>query len=153
MQKDNSNNKLFSDNVILTNKEKTEYSVEVANLDIIMRKFGLDRIDFFKIDIEGGEYRVLPACRNVFQRYRPTIFISLHPGFNRTYCTHSLLEKTINKIRTFIDHVHALYSLSFYKHLYLQNKKRISILTVVFGATFCKSNKYHQIVFTDSIWT
>lgn len=152
-QKETSNNKLFSDIVTTSTKHEKVYAVEVATLDNIMRKFGLDRIDFFKIDIEGGEYRVLPACRDLFRRHRPTLFISLHPGFNRTYRTHSLLERLVNKFRNLIDHVRLLCGLRFYKYLYLQNKERISILTAVLGATFSKSNKYHQLVFTDLSWS
>ena len=73
LQKESSNNKLFSDIVISSTEHDKGYTVEVATLSSIMSKFDLERLDFFKIDIEGGEYRVLPACRDVFRRHRPTI--------------------------------------------------------------------------------
>jgi FkbM family methyltransferase len=36
---------------------------------------------FLKIDIEGGEYALLPALRDFIQRHRPTIYLSLHSNF------------------------------------------------------------------------
>lgn len=36
---------------------------------------------FLKIDIEGGEYALLPALRNLLKRENCAVFISLHPEF------------------------------------------------------------------------
>jgi FkbM family methyltransferase len=36
---------------------------------------------FLKIDVEGGEYDLLPALAGFVRRWRPTIYLSLHPYF------------------------------------------------------------------------
>ncbi len=36
---------------------------------------------FMKIDIEGGEYELLPHLRSFIRRHRPTLCLSLHPQF------------------------------------------------------------------------
>ena len=36
---------------------------------------------FIKMDIEGGEFEVLPAIADYLTERRPTLYLSLHPGF------------------------------------------------------------------------
>jgi FkbM family methyltransferase len=143
---DSGNHKLFSDMV------RGDYAVEAATLPTILEKTGVERVDFFKIDIEGGEYRVLPACVGTFRKYRPTVFISLHPSAPRTYRSQAITVRLYNKLLTLMDHARTLYGLSFYRYLYLQDKRRIRVLAAVLGAAFGRTNKYHQLVFTDREW-
>jgi len=52
---------------------------------VTLKRFILDnRIDdcsFIKIDIEGGEFDVVPAIADYLAERRPTVFLSVHPGF------------------------------------------------------------------------
>ena len=39
---------------------------------------GADRPDFIKMDIEGGEFEVIPSMAEYLQRERPALYLSLH---------------------------------------------------------------------------
>jgi FkbM family methyltransferase len=48
--------------------------VRVVRLDDWLSQFGIDRLDFIKLDVEGGELSVLQGAMNLFQRKpRPVI--------------------------------------------------------------------------------
>jgi FkbM family methyltransferase len=42
---------------------------------------GVDHLDFIKIDIEGGEFELLPSMRDYLQSDKPTVHLSLHAPF------------------------------------------------------------------------
>ncbi|MBN2461326.1 MAG: FkbM family methyltransferase [Candidatus Cloacimonetes bacterium] len=41
----------------------------------------IDKIDFIKIDIEGGEFQLLPAMKKYLVSYKPVIYLSIHPFY------------------------------------------------------------------------
>jgi len=45
------------------------------------RVFGLDAVDFVKIDIEGGEFSLIPSLRDYLLRQRPTVYLSTHAPY------------------------------------------------------------------------
>lgn len=49
-------------------------------LDRIVERFGLDKIDWIKVDVEGYELNVLRGGQEVLKRYSPTILIETHVG-------------------------------------------------------------------------
>jgi FkbM family methyltransferase len=59
--------------------------VRVAKLGTILRDLEVSRIDFVKIDIEGGELRALEGMRDVLGRDRPLLAIETHPDFLPLY--------------------------------------------------------------------
>ncbi len=56
----------------------TTVQVEARTLDSIAREFGLDHVEFVKIDIEGAEKFVVPASGAFFDKYRPRVLIEGH---------------------------------------------------------------------------
>lgn len=50
-------------------------------LPAFIERFGIDRIDLLKIDIEGGEFDLLPQLLALPAKYRPAIHLSLHAPF------------------------------------------------------------------------
>jgi FkbM family methyltransferase len=41
----------------------------------------IDKIDFLKIDIEGGEFALLPTLKEYLSLHRPIVYLSTHPQF------------------------------------------------------------------------
>lgn len=39
----------------------------------------IDKINFLKIDIEGGEFALLPTLKEYLSRHRPIVYLSTHP--------------------------------------------------------------------------
>ena len=40
-----------------------------------------EKIDFLKIDIEGGEFSLLPAMRDYLSLHKPIVYLSIHTPF------------------------------------------------------------------------
>jgi FkbM family methyltransferase len=57
------------------------WPVELHPLEDYEAKLPADAPVFLKIDIEGGEYALLPALQGFVRRRRPTVYLSLHPYF------------------------------------------------------------------------
>lgn len=51
--------------------------VEVETLDGLVERAGLTRLDFVKIDVEGGELAVLRGGRNTIDEFRPTLLVEI----------------------------------------------------------------------------
>ena len=43
------------------------------------KTYKTEKIDFIKIDIEGGEFTLLPTLEEYFSLYKPIVFLSTHP--------------------------------------------------------------------------
>lgn len=71
---------------------KTVWTVPAIRLDEFVEKEGLQPPLFIKIDIEGGEYSILPGLDPFFRRHRPTVYLSTHPAFYSSVAK-TLLEK------------------------------------------------------------
>jgi len=52
--------------------------VAQATIDEIAAALALDRLDFIKADIEGGELRMLEGARQTLERFRPRLLIELN---------------------------------------------------------------------------
>jgi FkbM family methyltransferase len=59
---------------------KTVWTVPSVRLDEFARQEGLSAPLFIKMDTEGGEYFIVPSLHPFFRDYRPTLYLSLHPG-------------------------------------------------------------------------
>jgi len=56
-------------------------SVEAVAIDDLVRQMQLPRVDWIKMDIEGGEVAALEGASSTLQRFHPTLFIELHETF------------------------------------------------------------------------
>jgi FkbM family methyltransferase len=54
--------------------------VPMCRLDTYAARTALGRVDFVKIDVEGGEYDVLVGGEQLFRRTRPPILIEIEPA-------------------------------------------------------------------------
>lgn len=65
---------------MLSRSRDTGGWVEVASttFDRFVIEAGLDRIDLIKMDIEGGEFHVLPGLRPALERFKPMLRIAVH---------------------------------------------------------------------------
>ncbi|HEX5120486.1 MAG TPA: FkbM family methyltransferase [Pseudonocardiaceae bacterium] len=54
-----------------------EVKVDVDTLDALCARAGLTRLDFLKIDVEGGELHVLAGGARVIERFRPSILLEI----------------------------------------------------------------------------
>jgi FkbM family methyltransferase len=52
--------------------------IEAARVDDIVAKWNLERVDWIKMDIEGGEVEALKGAAATLCRFRPALFIEVH---------------------------------------------------------------------------
>lgn len=71
----------FSDNgpgSSVGNHEDNYVKVESITIDDFVEKFGLEKVDFIKMDIEGSELPSLKGAVNVLKRHKPKLAISIY---------------------------------------------------------------------------
>ena len=61
--------------VVRAGDEGSHWKVEQLGVPSLLERAGLDAADFVKIDIEGGEYALLPTIPG-----KPTLFVAMHPN-------------------------------------------------------------------------
>jgi len=66
---------------LLFSNEKTSWIVDGMNFQEWVEQNEINDCNFIKIDIEGGEYGVLPTMTSYLRNHRPTLYLSLHPCF------------------------------------------------------------------------
>ena len=127
---------------VLFKSDETQWKVETVALDDLIVKENLKEEKlFFKIDIEGGEYFLIPVLNKTLKEYKTVLSLSLHPGL--------LYESEVNgrknvfvKIGIWGKSVSAqfkiLKSLPF-KNKYLQTGKRVNTFNTLYYALRLRS--------------
>jgi len=58
--------------------------VNSYTIETLMNKWNLQKCDFLKMDIEGGEETCLPAMNSFFDKYDPLFYLSVHKHLGAT---------------------------------------------------------------------
>jgi FkbM family methyltransferase len=66
---------------LLFGKKKTHWSVKAFSFKDFVSSNQIADCNFIKMDIEGGEYRILPTMTEYLKKHRPTMHLSLHPCY------------------------------------------------------------------------
>ncbi len=109
------------------------YNIDVYDFQTTIEKSEIDfkSINFIKIDIEGGEYKLIPSLISYIKKeqHYPTLYISLHASFTfSTVWKKSILHKLIAYVPKKVlarkmnkKILKEIYSV--YKNIYLKNGK------------------------------
>lgn len=80
--------------------QQLSWEADTCRLDSYLADWPAGSPVFFKIDIEGGEYRLLPSLAPLFRRYRSTVLLSLHQFyFLGCRCPSNFAEKLLQEGR------------------------------------------------------
>ncbi|MCM0592778.1 MAG: FkbM family methyltransferase [Gloeotrichia echinulata DVL01] len=141
---------------VLFSEMKTSWLVESINLPEFVEKQGLRSPLFIKIDIEGGEYSLLPTLVNFFKNYQPIVlYLSLHPEFLLIDPSSSQklplnLNRAIKLIKAHFDLAQSLVS---FKYIYDIYGNRTSIWKGLFKALSGNNNMAENaIIATNQRW-
>ncbi|HXH04000.1 MAG TPA: FkbM family methyltransferase [Candidatus Competibacteraceae bacterium] len=66
-----------------------------------LREWDIRRVDLVKIDIEGGEFALLPALVGFLGEYRPTLYLSLHAPYLAAGARRESLERVAEVLGVF----------------------------------------------------
>jgi FkbM family methyltransferase len=119
----------------LTGKRKT-VKVKASTLDKFMKKHGVKDCNFIKMDIEGGEARVLANIKDYLAEEKPTLHLSLH-----SYWFQGREKDCLNVIE----------ALKPYKHIFNHKGHPLPLKRLLKGVLL-KMRPY-DIVATDRAWT
>jgi FkbM family methyltransferase len=100
---------------------KESNMVNCISLEDFITNNNINDCNFIKMDIEGGEFYALPAAKDILQKIRPTLCLSLHtPWFS---------DKKLF-LETIVD------SISFYNKIYLSSGKSLNNKDVLDSSIF-----------------
>ncbi|MFN6560103.1 MAG: FkbM family methyltransferase [Nostoc sp. ChiSLP01] len=141
---------------ILFSDLKTSWLVKSINLQDFVKKEGLQPPLFIKVDIEGGEYSLIPTLAGFFKDYQPIVlYLSLHPEFlaMSTSSSNTLLGKANKWIKLITAHIHLARSLGSFKFIYDIHGDRTSIWAGLLK-TLSNNNSIAEnaIIATNEVW-
>ena len=96
-----------------SNNNKPETGVQLMKVDDFLTQENIEFVDLLKMNIEGGEYELIPFIKKILVKNHPNVYLSLHP-----FLLKGFLNKTLNNIKLF-------YSLRGYKYIYRVKKNSI----------------------------
>ena len=80
------------------------FSVETLSIDDLVARHGLDRVDFIKMDIEGGELAALQGAEQTIRRFRPVLAISAYHKADDFISLPAFIEGLGLGYRFYLDH-------------------------------------------------
>jgi FkbM family methyltransferase len=137
--------------VLFTNKE-TQWKVETIAIDDFIETNKLKNESlFFKIDIEGGEYSLIPILNKTFSTQNVILYLSFHPGLlygSIIKGNQNVLRKISVWLKVIVTHFKMLSSLPF-KFKYLQSGQKINPMNLLYYTIRLRS---FSIVATSKEW-
>jgi FkbM family methyltransferase len=130
---------------LLFGAKKTHWTVDGFSFDDYIERQGVGSCNFIKMDIEGGEYQVLPGMAAYLRANRPTLLLSLHPCYlklrpfgwpGRVVARIAATLKIIRLIR-------------FYRYIYDHRGCELSARRLLW---LCRSKTTVDVVLTDLEW-
>jgi FkbM family methyltransferase len=134
---------------LLFSQGKTVWTVDGVSLADFIQRNGIRDCRFIKIDIEGGEYTVLPSIAEYLGGWRPTIHLSLHPCFLGLAYS-GLLGKLRRVASRFLRTITIIRSLSCYRHIYDCRGNELRPLRLL---GMCLRHVTFEVVATDVEWS
>lgn len=138
------NQKLFDD--IHFNDTQSSTLVEGYTIEKLESSTS-KKFDFVNMDIEGGEFIVLPAMQKWLRERKPILLLSLHPGFLLSDVQKNQ-PKWIRYLRRYIEQIKIFKAIKSYDFIYsVESNKRIKSIEI-FRLKFVrsKSGQYSQIL-------
>lgn len=116
-------------------ESENSWTVKSFTLSDLIKINNISNFNFIKIDIEGGEAKVIPSMTNIIELYRPTLFISMHPWW---------MDNVEKDIKNIFD------TLSSYKYLYLRDGSKLDVKNInEFAAITSPNSSLSDIIATD----
>lgn len=107
-----------SESSLLFSNGKTSWTVDGKNFQEWIEQNEINDCSFVKIDIEGGEYSVLPTMAAYLREHRPTVHLSLHPCFLGELSGRGMGAKLRRSALRLHNTIRIFRMVGFYKYLY-----------------------------------
>jgi FkbM family methyltransferase len=138
-----------SSSSLLFSRGETRWTVDGVCFEDFVRENGIDDCTFIKIDIEGGEYLVLPSMAAWIKKHRPTIYLSLHPVFVGDIDGSGLLRRLRRTLARLCGILAVVRSLRCYRNFYDPQGRKLRLLRLLW---VCLHRTTFAMVATDEDW-
>lgn len=113
---------------VLFKEHETNWVVPGLSFEDFIKKYEITECAFIKLDIEGGEYAVLPSMARYLAKHRPTLLLSLHPFFLGDLNDIGFFGKVKRNLLRLAKTFGVLRSLQGYQHFFDPSGRRIGSL-------------------------
>lgn len=144
-----------------------QYKAQGMTLENFIKSERVNKVDFIKMDIEGGEFIVLPAMAETLQKLNfPTLYISFHYDNLREHQYYlnlnlKFLSLVLMKLETWFKFdlfkkknkiliLNSIEKLNQYEFIYSDNGTEIIFKELITNPLIIKN---HNLVFTNKRWT
>lgn len=130
---------------LLFGNRRTHWMVKALTFDDFLQQHRITDCNFIKMDIEGGEYALLPAMRDWLSTHRPTVHLSLHPchlGKRRIGWIGKVIARIVATLRI-------RSCLALYRHVYDHHGQPMSFARLLWR---CLRKVTFDVVLTDRDW-
>jgi FkbM family methyltransferase len=134
---------------LLFSQGETQWTVDGVTFEEFVRANTIDDCGFIKMDIEGGEYSVLPSMAAWIKKHRPTIYLSLHPCFLGDIEGAGIARRVRRTLLRLSKALAVVLCLRFYKNFYDSQGRRLSLLRLM---RVCLHRTTFSMVATDADW-
>lgn len=140
---------------ILFRDKNTNWDVKAVTLQQVIKDEKLQNEKLFiKMDIEGGEYELIPKIKDSLTQNEVTLYISIHPKFLMKSLMSenedSISKRVLRRLLFVWRHIKLINSLPF-KYLYHSNGQRINIYKQILR-TILLAKFVTEIVATNAKW-
>ncbi|MDE1888929.1 MAG: FkbM family methyltransferase [Planctomycetota bacterium] len=126
---------------ILFADRQTSWEVDSVRLENVVQREKIQPPLFIKIDIEGGEYSLVPSLKKLFRDTRPIVYLSLHPSFffmSLYPGSTSLIKRILRRIKYVVAHMRLVMSLRAFRHIYDSHGNEINVFKSLVNVIFVK---------------
>ena len=130
---------------LLFGDRKTHWTVRALSFDDFIREQQIRDCNFIKMDIEGGEYQLLPTMMGWLAQHRPTLHLSLHP----CHLGHRGIASVAKAAVRWAATLRILPCLRLYRHLYDHRGRPMTLRQLLWR---CRARITLDVVLTDQEW-
>jgi len=130
---------------LLFARKRTHWTVRGWQFEDFIREYAVTDCNFIKMDIEGGEYEILPTMSEYLQEHRPTLHLSMHPLYLKLRPL-GWIGRVIARAR---GTLRIIRSVRFYKHIYDHDGHEMAPRRLLW---LCLRKIAMDIVVTDLEW-
>jgi FkbM family methyltransferase len=80
--------------------------VDADTIDHVVEEWGIEKVDFIKMDIEGAEFKALQGARGTIGRHKPKLAISVYHLADDLYTIPNLIREFNPEYRLFLRQYH-----------------------------------------------
>jgi FkbM family methyltransferase len=120
--------------------------IRAVSIHDLITEHNIEKLNFIKMDIEGGEYFLIPCLHEFLESQKPTLYLSLHPGFLGEHINLMANQNGVSSEQPNTQTERLLDNLQCYKYIYDISGKpvtRDAVLSVLYTGEF---------IFTDECW-